>query len=79
MPVPQKCVKEFHMHPVTEAREQLQHRRYVEVLADEARCSIEDAESVYRDLMIELEASAKIPNFVPIFAWRRARVLLRTR
>lgn len=64
------------MCPNTDPTEQIKHKRYIEILADEINRPMEDVEPVYDDVMADLKANAQVVDFVPIFAWRRARALL---
>jgi hypothetical protein len=56
--------------------EMAKHKRYVELLAEETHQPIEEVESVYGEILADLKESSDIPDFVPVFAWRRARALL---
>ena len=64
------------MCPSADPTEQVKHRRYIEILADEISRPVEEVAPVYDDVMADLKASALVADFVPIFAWRRARAIL---
>jgi uncharacterized protein (DUF2126 family) len=59
--------------------EQAKHQRYVEMLAEETDIPIEQVEAVYSDVLTDLKQNSEIPDFVPVFAWRRTRTLLAAR
>lgn len=67
------------MSPTTYPTEHVKHQRDIDLLADELRRPIEDIEPVYDDVMMHLKETAKITDFVAIFAWRRTRALLSRR
>ena len=68
------------MHPsTTDPTLEVKHRRYIELLADEIHRPIEDVAPVFDDVMEHLKETADVTDFVPIFAWRRARAILVTR
>lgn len=60
----------------TDPTEEVKHRRYIELLADEIHRPIEDVAPVFDDVMEHLRETADVTDFVPIFAWRRARAIL---
>lgn len=65
------------MHPsATDPTQQVKHSRYIELLADEIHRPIEDVAPVFDDVMAHLKETAYVMDFVPIFAWRRARAIL---
>lgn len=64
------------MFPMTDPTEYVKHQRYIELLAEEMHCPVEDVEPVYDDVIMQLKETAQIADFVPIFAWRRTRALL---
>ena len=73
---PTRYVEGTNMDVTNDPTEQVKHRRYIEILADEMQRSVEDVEPVFDDVMADLKATAQVGDFVPIFAWRRARQLL---
>jgi hypothetical protein len=66
----------FHMCPTKDPSEEVKHRRYIEILAEEISRPVEDVEPVYDDVMAHLKENAQVTDFVPIFAWRRVREIL---
>lgn len=54
----------------------LKHRRLVEDLAEETRQPIHDVERIYSGVLEDLKETAGVVDYVPIFAWRRARKML---
>lgn len=65
------------MSDTTDPSFEVKHRRYVETLAQEARRPVEDVDVIYTKVMADLEGSAHVKDFVPIFAWREVRSRLR--
>lgn len=64
------------MRPGTDPTEEVKHKRYIELLADEIQQPIENVAPVFDDVMAHLKETADVTDFVPIFAWRRARAIL---
>ncbi|WP_228535922.1 DUF3562 domain-containing protein [Noviherbaspirillum malthae] len=64
------------MHASTDITEHAKHKRYVELLAEETHRPIEQVELVYGNILSHLKETAEISDYVPVFAWRRARALL---
>lgn len=56
--------------------EEAKHKRYVELLAEETHQPVSKVESIYDNILSELKETAEIPDYVPVFAWRRARAAL---
>ena len=56
-----------------------QQERAVEVLAQESHAAIDDVAQLYGKELAKLEADARIKSFIPIFALRNVRDLLRQR
>jgi hypothetical protein len=56
-----------------------QRERAVEVLAQESRAPIDDVAQLYGKELAKLEVDARIKSFIPIFALRNVRDLLRQR
>lgn len=65
------------MCPTNDPSETVKHHRYIEVLAEEIQRPFEDVEPVYDDVVSHLKETATIGDYIPIFAWRRARDILR--
>lgn len=65
------------MKGTTDPSFEVKHRRYVELLAQEASRPFEDVDAIYSRVMDDLEKSAGVKDFVPIFAWREVRSILR--
>ncbi len=64
------------MCPSIDPTEEVKHRRYIEILAEEIHQPVEDVQPVYDDVMAHLKETARVTDFVPIFAWRRVRAIL---
>lgn len=64
------------MCPTFDPSESVKHRRYVEVLAEEIQRPYDEIEPLYEDVVYQLKATAHVTEFIPIFAWRRARAIL---
>ncbi len=64
------------MCPTTDPTEEVKHKRYIEILASEISRPVEDVAPVYDDVVADLKATAEVIDYVPIFAWRRAREIL---
>lgn len=60
----------------TDPTEEVKHRRYIELLAEEIHQPVESVTPVFDDVMAHLKATADVTDFVPIFAWRRVRAIL---
>lgn len=67
------------MQTSTDITESVKHKRYIEILADETHHPVEEVEPIYDDVHAHLKEKAAIPDFVPVFAWRRTRALLMQR
>ena len=48
-------------------------------LAEESHVSIDEVVQVYRNELVKLEVGARVTDFISVFAYRRARELLRQR
>lgn len=64
------------MESNTDISEMAKHKRYVELLAEETHQPIEEVETVYGSILADLKETSDVPDFVPVFAWRRARAML---
>lgn len=64
------------MQPSSDITEAAKHKRYIELLAEETDHPPEEVGPVYDDIYTELKKAADIPDYVPVFAWRRARARL---
>ena len=65
------------MKSLDEMTEATKHARYIELLANEVHQSVETVEPIYAYVYSHLEEAAEIKDYVPVFAWRQARALLR--
>lgn len=64
------------MQPNVDATELAKQKHYVELLAEETHQPIALVEALYGDILADLKARSDIPDFVPVFAWRRTRASL---
>jgi hypothetical protein len=55
------------------------HRRVIEALADEMNRSFADLAPLYEKVLADLQANALITDYVPIFASRRVKDMLKRR
>jgi hypothetical protein len=55
------------------------HRRFIESVAEEMRSSVQDIEPLYAEVIETLSANARVPDYLPIFAYRRAREISKSR
>lgn len=60
----------------TDPTESAKHKRFIELLAEETKQPVEKVEPLYELVLDELEGKAAIVDFVPVFAWRKIRILL---
>ena len=51
----------------------------IEFLAGEFYVSVDEVIDLYRNELIKLEVGARLTDFIPLFAYRRVRELLRQR
>lgn len=65
------------MKSFEELTEAAKHKRYIELLANEVHQPVEAVEPIYDDVYSHLKEVAEIKDYVPVFAWRQARALLR--
>ena len=65
--------KRFHLT----TQKQMMHRSYIEAIAEETQRSVPDIASIYAYVLDELESSAEITAYLPIFAWKRVRNILK--
>jgi len=68
---------ELDMKSFEEMTESAKHKRYIELLANEVHKPVEVVEPIYDDVYSHLKKEAEIEDYVPVFAWRQARALLR--
>ena len=72
----ERCTLMKNPHPLAEAA---RHRHFMELLADETHQPVSQIEPLYELVLEQLKGQASIPDFVPVFAWRRTRALLQHR
>lgn len=56
--------------------ERKRHIRFLESLAEEMQCSVEDITSLYQEVLDALAAEALVNDYLPIFVCRRVKRIL---
>lgn len=64
------------MQSANDLAEESKQKRLVELLAEETHQPLNEVEPIYGTVLAQLKETAEVPDFVPVFAWRRARALL---
>jgi predicted DCC family thiol-disulfide oxidoreductase YuxK len=59
------------------ALNEVTHRRYIEAISEETKLSISHVVPLYAKVVAGLESTAEITTYVPIFAWRRVKDILK--
>lgn len=62
-----------------DSEEPAKHREAIEALAQELSCPVAEAKDAYESALAQLQESARVTDYLALFASRRAREILARR